>query len=217
MSARQVSASEVLINLGMLAGAEAAQGAATQLSKDAETKGVSDCNAEVVAEQLENTQIPTLTNNVRAALEQYLRYLTPLEAKPFLPLLGLDNTLQQGTSPMTQNYHFHGSVGSVQTGANSVANVVQNLGAEDRASLLAALQQVKEALSVAPSIAETERQKLLEKAEECSSQMAAESPNNTELLTTLNVLGTAIQSIASAQPAYQVLKIALLPLGITLP
>ncbi|MDP1594366.1 MAG: hypothetical protein Q8L80_09030 [Gallionella sp.] len=33
MSARQVSASEVLMNLGMLAGAEAAQGSTTQLSK----------------------------------------------------------------------------------------------------------------------------------------------------------------------------------------
>jgi hypothetical protein len=51
------------------------------------TKGVSDGNAGAVAEQLGNQQIPTLSNNVRGALEQYLRYLTPLEARPFLPLL----------------------------------------------------------------------------------------------------------------------------------
>jgi hypothetical protein len=38
MSPRQVSASEVLMNLGMLASAEAAQGATKQLSKDAEAK-----------------------------------------------------------------------------------------------------------------------------------------------------------------------------------
>jgi hypothetical protein len=127
------------------------------------------------------------------------------------------NTLQQGTPAMTQNYNFYGNVGSVQTGANSVANVVQNLDADDRASLSSALQQVKEALSVTPSIEDTQRRELLEIAEECASQMAAKAPNNTKLLTMFNVLGTAIQSIASAQPAYQALKMALLPLGITLP
>lgn len=127
------------------------------------------------------------------------------------------NTMQQGAQPMAQSYNFYGNVGSVQTGAHSVANVIQYLGADDRASLSAALQQVKEALSVTPSIADTQRRELLEIAEECASQMAAESPNNTKLLTMLNVLGTAIQSIASAQPAYQALKMALLPVGITLP
>lgn len=86
MSARQVSACEVLMNLGMLAGAEAAQGVATQLSKDVEDKGVSDGNAGAVAKQLGNQHIPTLSNNVRGALEQYLRYLTPREAEPFFPL-----------------------------------------------------------------------------------------------------------------------------------
>jgi hypothetical protein len=87
MSARQVSASEVLMNLGMLAGAEAAQGAAKQLSKDAKTAGVSDGNAGSVAEQLEHQHIPTLSNNIVGALEQYLHYLKPLEAKPFRSLV----------------------------------------------------------------------------------------------------------------------------------
>lgn len=86
MSARQVSASELLMNLGMLAGAEAAQGITTQLSKDAEAKGVSDGNAGAVAEQLGHQHIPTLSNNVMCALEQYLRYLTPRETEPFIPL-----------------------------------------------------------------------------------------------------------------------------------
>lgn len=127
------------------------------------------------------------------------------------------NPLQQGAPSMTQSYNFYGNVGSVQTGAGSVANVVQHLGAEDRASLSSALQEVKEALSIAPSIGDIQRKELLEIADECASQMAVESPNNTKLLTMFNVLGTATQSIASAQPAYQALKMALLPLGITLP
>ena len=88
MSARQVSACEVLMHLGMLAGAEAAQGASTQLAKLAKAKGVTDGNAGAVAEQLRDQHVPTLLTNVEGALKQYLRYLTSLEAEPFLPLLG---------------------------------------------------------------------------------------------------------------------------------
>ena len=124
---------------------------------------------------------------------------------------------EQGTHPMTHNYNFYGAVGSVQTGANAVANAVQNLGADDRTALSTALQQVRDALSSAPTVGEQQRRELLEITEECASQMAMESPNNTKLLTMFNVLGTTIQSIAGAQPAYQALKVAVLPLGITLP
>lgn len=87
MSARQVSASEVLMNLGMLACAEAAQGVTMQISKTAKEAGISDGNAGTVAEQLDLQHIPTLSDNVEGALEQYLRYLTPHEAEPFVPLL----------------------------------------------------------------------------------------------------------------------------------
>lgn len=126
-------------------------------------------------------------------------------------------TVTGGTSTMTQNYHFYGAVGSVQTGANATANVIQNLGTDDRASLASAIQQVREAISSAPSVGIEQRRELIEIADECSSQMSSSTPNNTKLLTMFNVLGTAIQSIASAQPAYQALKVAVMPLGITLP
>lgn len=122
-----------------------------------------------------------------------------------------------GASTMTQNYNFYGAVGSVQTGAHATANVVQSLGADDRASLTSAIQQVRDALTQASPLGEQQRKELLEVADECSTQISSDSPNNTKLLTMFNLLGTAIQSIASAQPAYQALKLAVLPLGITLP
>ena len=87
MSARQVSACDVLMNLGMLAAIVAAQGATEQLSKKVKKLGISDRNAGNVAEQLQNDSIPTLSNNVVGALEQYVKYLQPNEAKPFLSLL----------------------------------------------------------------------------------------------------------------------------------
>lgn len=87
MTARQTSAAEVLMNLGLLAAAEAAQGVSHQLSLDAKAKGVSDGNAVAVEEQLRKESIPTLVNNVRGALKQYLRYFTSFESEPFSPLL----------------------------------------------------------------------------------------------------------------------------------
>lgn len=124
---------------------------------------------------------------------------------------------ERASGTLMQHYNFYGIVGSVQTGANATANVIQNLGADDRAALSSAVQQVRDALSNTPTVGEQQRKELLEIADECVSQISASSPNNTKLLTMFNVLGTAIQSIAGAQPAYQALKVAVLPLGITLP
>lgn len=124
---------------------------------------------------------------------------------------------QEGKNPMAQHYNFYGHVGAVQTGANAVANTIQNLGAEDRAAISRAVEQVRETLKLDSSLSLLQRQELLEISDECTTQLDSNSPNNTKLLSMFNVLGTSIQSIASAQPAYQALKVALLPLGITLP
>jgi hypothetical protein len=102
LTARQVSASGVLMNLGMLAAAEAVQGVATHLSEDAKIKDVSDGNSGAVAKQLKHEGVPTLLDNVTGALEQYLRYLTPHEAKPFLPLL---RTVTESIDDKTDNEH----------------------------------------------------------------------------------------------------------------
>ncbi|MGZ5056952.1 MAG: hypothetical protein ACXWF8_16080 [Methylobacter sp.] len=218
MSARQVSASEVLMNLGMLASAEAAHGATTQVSNYAEAIGVSDGNAGAVAKQLREQHIPTLSDNVREGLKQYLRYLTPIEAEPFLPLLdSLSSPQDQGNYPMTHNYNFYGNVGSVQTGDSTTANIIQNLSINERASLAAALQQFKETIESAPSLTEPQRQELLKVVQKCYSQIDNESSSDSTLLDAFNILGIAIQSISSAQPAYQALKTAFLALGIALP
>jgi hypothetical protein len=77
----------VLMHLGLLATVEAAQGVSHQLSLDAKIKGVSDGNAGLVADQLRAEHIPKSSKNIRVALKQYLRYLAPPAADPFLPLL----------------------------------------------------------------------------------------------------------------------------------
>lgn len=121
---------------------------------------------------------------------------------------------QQATS---SQYNFYGTVGTVQTGASSLANVVQNIGASDQEALLKALELTDTALRNASQLGERQQSELREIVTECQTELGSKAPNNTKLLTMLGVLATSIQALASAQPAYQALKTALLPLGVTLP
>jgi hypothetical protein len=86
MSARQVSASELLIHLGMLACSQSQETAATQLSLQRSANGATDENMVAASEQL-RSNITTCLNNVHGALKQYFHYLTPFEAAPFVSLL----------------------------------------------------------------------------------------------------------------------------------
>jgi len=113
-------------------------------------------------------------------------------------------------------YNFYGAVGAVQTGAASVAHVVQNLNAGDKASLVAALDEVKTAFATAPA-PPPNRDELIEIADECVAEVQSASPNNSRLRGMFDVLSSSVQAIASAPGAYQALKVALVPLGILLP
>lgn len=117
----------------------------------------------------------------------------------------------------TAQYNFYGSVGAVQTGASSSANVVQNISASDQAAMVRALCLAREAIRGSDDFGDVKRNELLQIVDECESELGSGSPNNTKLLTMFMVVATSIQTIASAQPAYQGLKAALLPLGVTLP
>lgn len=114
-------------------------------------------------------------------------------------------------------YHFYGTVGAVQSGPGSVANVAQTINAENRTSLLSALEQVKAALSDASLMPANQRDDLLGITTDCQHELESENPNNTKLMAFLTVIGTGIQSIADARPAYEALKGAALCLGINIP
>lgn len=122
-----------------------------------------------------------------------------------------------GATSLPGTYNFYGPVGAVQTGVGAVANVVQTLSNADRASLRDALNQVKVALDASCSIPEVQRTELTGIAVECKREVEASNPNSTKLMALLVVLGTTIQTIANARPAYEALKAAVLPLGINLP
>jgi hypothetical protein len=84
---RQTSASELLMNLGMLASSKASLNACKQIYDKSLEKGISDGNSGNVVAQLQNEFIPAFEENIKGGLEQYLLFLTAEEAKPYLSLL----------------------------------------------------------------------------------------------------------------------------------
>jgi hypothetical protein len=87
MTARQISASDVMMNMGLLASAEAMHRVLTQVCNDAAKAHVSAGNAGDIQKQLEREHIPVFLDNLRGALSQYFHYLTEQEKAPFASLL----------------------------------------------------------------------------------------------------------------------------------
>lgn len=82
-----MSASELLMNIGMLATAKVKLSATTQIHEKATEHGRDDGNSGAVAKQIESEHIPTLENNIIHGLERYIDHLTDQEARPFRCLL----------------------------------------------------------------------------------------------------------------------------------
>ena len=101
--------------------------------------------------------------------------------------------------------------------AEAEANIVQNLGQDDRSAIEQALALARDAIASAEEIAEEKRHELVEIVDEATNELGRENPNSTKLQSLLATVASTIQTLASAQPAYQALKGALIPLGIMLP
>lgn len=126
-------------------------------------------------------------------------------------------TAQREEVAVPPQYNFYGNVGAVQTGANASANVVQNLSEGDKTALIEALDLVKTVVSKGWELDSIRQDELLDTVRECVSQINSDKPNNTLLRSALSTVAMTIQALASAGPAYQALKTALMPMGIMLP
>jgi hypothetical protein len=100
---RQLSAAEVLMNLGILVGARASHEACSNVKTRADTLKVFDGNSGKVALQLKQEHIPQLELNVRGALTQYLRHLSKDEAAPYLSLLKAEDLIELGLKVRMRN------------------------------------------------------------------------------------------------------------------
>jgi len=124
---------------------------------------------------------------------------------------------EENRDEQVSNYNFYGNVGAVQTGDSASANIVQNLGQDDKDALVQALQLARDALLAAQEMNESRKQDLINIVDEVSTELQTASPNSTKIQTLFQTVAISIQTIASAGPAYQALKSALVPIGIMLP
>jgi len=122
-----------------------------------------------------------------------------------------------GDAGQNSIYNFYGAVGVIQSGAGAQANLVQNLGEPERQELLNALAEVREAILSAANVGEEQTKELAELVDDSVAELRKTHPNNSRLRAFFDVLSGTVQSIASAGPAYQALKNALIPLGVLLP
>ena len=133
--------------------------------------------------------------------------------------LYIDSLKETDRDAMTPRatYNFYGSVGSFQSGSYAYANVVQHLAGSEKQEIINALQEVKLAVQNVSGRDERKTNELVELVDDSIVELGKNNPNNTKLRACFDILCGSIQAIASARPAYQALKGALLPLGIILP
>jgi hypothetical protein len=125
---------------------------------------------------------------------------------------------QQSAQPEGSSvYHFHSAVGAFQASSGSIANVVQHIGSHDKEAIQEALSAVKEALTTLSEFQDFPKREIVEIVDEASSEIAKPSPNRVKLTSMLTTIGDTIRMAGSLNSAYQLLKTAILPLGITLP
>lgn len=109
------------------------------------------------------------------------------------------------------------NAGAVLTGPDATASVIQNFGQGERTALLDALEQVREALCCVDARADVQIREVIELTEECLTEVRKASPNRLRLRHAATGIAVAIQTLGAAQPAYQLLRSALLAMGISVP
>lgn len=120
---------------------------------------------------------------------------------------------QSGTS----TYNFYSTVGAFQTGAGSVANVIQSMSPDDREALSKALNLLRNELSTKDHLFNVNKQEILDLVDESQAEIRNPKPNGLKLSSLFSTIANAIQTVGTLNSAYQTLKAALLPLGIMLP
>jgi hypothetical protein len=145
------------------------------------------------------------------------RAITKVNTEAELFALKLQRYVEMQGNQSSPVFNFYSPVGAVQTGPSAIASVVQNLGAEDRKAILDALQLVRKGLDAVETLPALPKEEIVDLAAETQAELDKAKPNNTRLRTSLVAIATAIQTVANLQPAYQAIKTALLPLGISLP
>ncbi len=87
-------------------------------------------------------------------------------------------------------YQFYAPVGAVVSGSHASASIVQNIGAQERAELAAALERVAEAVARADELRDEPKEDLIELVREARGELDRPKPNGLRLTSVLEgILG----------------------------
>jgi hypothetical protein len=114
-------------------------------------------------------------------------------------------------------YQFYAPVGAVVSGSGASASVVQNIGGQEKAELIGALDRILEAITRAEELRDQPKEDLIDLVREARGELDRPKPNGLRLASVLVGVGQAVQTIGSVDSAYQALKAAAALAGLQLP
>jgi hypothetical protein len=117
-------------------------------------------------------------------------------------------------SPASATYVFNSPVGSLQTGAHSVANVTQNLGSSDLAPLSNAVREFATELQSLPAMSPQILRQGTDLGTEIERELSAAEPNPFKLRGLFSGLSAFVQSIGAAPAAWGVIQSIATALGL---
>lgn len=211
LTARQVSASEILMHLGLLASTQAAFDASKGLDRLAKEKGITIQNPNL--EQLPHSLVQ-LEKNLTDALAQYLRFLPEGEREPFQRLLSPQEnvTLPSPSDYLTQfpamQINNYGTIGAFQTGPNATANVQQQWSLGEGKALAEALLALSQAIrsSQDDRLTPSQREALAADIESKSRDPQAVGQDKSKFMTWLAGIATIIQVVDGLKPALELVQ-----------
>ncbi len=122
------------------------------------------------------------------------------------------------SASMTVHVHPHATVGAIQTGARSMAQVSQNIDTDSKTRLLDGLARVEESLARIESFSPQAKGDVIEIISDARTELSKERPNAIKLGGQLGAISTAIGAVADMKPAYDNLKMVVAGcLGILFP
>lgn len=123
-------------------------------------------------------------------------------------------TKPEADSPVHMTLNNFGTIGSVQTGAGSTANVQQQWVHGDTSELRLAICKLRETLERAEGIAPDLRRNVIKDINFVHEELEQEQPSKGKLLRWLGGIGAVVGTLGSVQPAYEVVRALARALGI---
>jgi len=110
-----------------------------------------------------------------------------------------------------------GTVGAVLTGAGASAVVNQSIAPGDFERLRTSLLEVRDLLLASSNLTPQIRDDLPDLVDEAVAELENPNPNLTRVRAVAGAVATSLQTVGALQPAYALLRVALMPFGVTLP